>query len=140
MDPLPPPLSLRGEAERGAGRAVALGPEASNTRHGGRLLACAGCARRITSDAARIEVEGRHEHTFANPFGYAYHIGCFAAASGLACVGLPSGEFAWFSGHTWQVEQCGGCGEHLGWIFRGPASGFHGLILERLIEVVEETP
>jgi len=109
--------------------------ELSDDRERGRRLACAACERPITSDSARIAVAGRHEHTFANPYGFAYHIGCFSGAVGLAPVGPPSGEFAWFAGHTWQIEQCVGCGEHLGWIFRGPGAAFHGLILDRLIEV-----
>jgi hypothetical protein len=142
MDPRPVPraVSLKSEAERGTGGLAVTGPEAADSEPRGRVLACAACQRPITSDAGRITVAGRHEHTFANPFGYAYHIGCFSTAGGLTRVGPASAEFAWFVGHTWQIEQCTGCGEHLGWLFRGSASAFHGLILDRLVEVEGPPP
>jgi hypothetical protein len=141
MDPpvASPALALKGEGARDMGRAVSIDPSAADDRDGGRALACSVCRRPITSEAARIQVDGRHEHTFANPFGYAYTIGCFSAAVGLAGVGPTSSEFSWFAGRTWQIEQCAGCGEHLGWVFRGPGSAFHGLILDRLIEVEGQT-
>jgi hypothetical protein len=103
-----------------------------------RVLACAVCRQRITTKAERIEVEGRHEHTLANPFGYVYHVGCFASASGLTHVGPPSTEFAWFAGYSWQIEQCGVCREHLGWTFRSAGDAFHGLVLDRLVELEDE--
>ncbi len=132
-----PPLAAKGEAERQGAGLPRAAPTEESERDRGRLLACAACRRPITTDAARIEIDGRHEHTFANPYGYAYRIGCFSTAVGLAGVGLPSAEFAWFVGHTWQIEQCAGCREHLGWLFRRQGRSFHGLILERLIEIEE---
>jgi hypothetical protein len=33
------------------------------------------------------------------------------------------------------VEHCSACGEHLGWLFRGEGHVFHGLVLDRLVEV-----
>ena len=89
----------------------------------------------ITSSAERIAVDGRHEHTFANPYGFVFRIGCFAAAVGVVAIGPVSGEFAWFAGHTWQIEQCARCGAHLGWLFRAAATGFHGLVLDSLVEI-----
>ena len=112
-------------------------PVREDQRERGRLLACAECRQRITTDAARIVVDGHHEHTFANPYGYAYHIGCFVTAVGLVGVGLPSAEFAWFAGRTWQIETCARCRAHLGWLFRGTGDSFHALILEGLIEIEE---
>jgi hypothetical protein len=104
---------------------------------GGELLACARCLRAVTTSGARIEVGGAHEHRFANPSGYRYHIGCFARASGCVPVGQASTYWTWFPGFSWQIEQCGECGEHLGWRFRSADSVFHGLILARLVEVEE---
>jgi hypothetical protein len=106
---------------------------------GGRLLACAVCRQPITSNAAGIEIDGRHEHSCVNPHGLRFMIGCFVRAQGLVPSGERSTFWSWFPGHSWQVEQCGGCGEHLGWIFRSAGSHFHGLILDRLVEVEEET-
>lgn len=105
---------------------------------GARVLACATCGEAITTTADRIEVGGAHEHTFANPAGYAYRIGCFARAGGCRPEGIPTGEFTWFAGYEWQVERCGRCAEHLGWLFRATGHAFHGLVLDRLVERDEE--
>jgi hypothetical protein len=88
----------------------------------------------VTTSAARIEVDGSHEHRFTNPNGFQFHIGCFSSATGCALAGDPSTFFTWFPGHSWQVECCARCGAHLGWLFRSADAGFHGLILDRLVE------
>jgi hypothetical protein len=103
----------------------------------GRVLACASCRRPITTTADRIEVAGQHSHSFANPHGFSYHIGCFAQASGCRTAGPPTTYWTWFPPYAWQVENCGACGEHLGWLFRSEADRFHGLILDRLVELDE---
>ena len=78
-------------------------PDAT-TRHD-ETLRCAACEHRITEHAYRTERGGAHEHTFVNPAGYAFRIGCFVAAPGCA---------------------------HVGWIFRIAGEQFHGLILSAL--------
>ncbi len=103
---------------------------------GGRLLACATCRHEATSHDARIEVSGGHEHTFANPHGFLFRIGCFSRATCVA-AGPAIAEWSWFPPHTWQVAHCRTCGAHLGWLFRAEGSLFHGLILDRLIEIEE---
>jgi hypothetical protein len=108
---------------------VMCGPQIA----GGHWLACASCGQRITTDAARIAVSGRHDHTFANPHGYVFHIGCFAAAVGIERVGPTSTEFSWFAGYSWQSEQCAACHAHLGWLFRSAKRTFHGLVLDNLM-------
>ena len=95
-------------------------------------LRCAACGHRITDRAYRSEQGGAHEHTFVNPAGYAFRIGCFAAAPGCAYVGAPSEAFSWFPGWRWQVAVCGRCHGHVGWIFRLGGDQFHGLILAAL--------
>jgi hypothetical protein len=84
-------------------------------------LVCATCGRRITHDDHRVAINGAHEHTFVNPGGFVHVVGCFAAATGLAYVGDPQSAFSWFPGFRWQIAACGGCGVHLGWIFRAAA-------------------
>ncbi|HSB61576.1 MAG TPA: cereblon family protein, partial [Vicinamibacteria bacterium] len=100
----------------------------------GGVLACAFCLREVTTAAARISVGGAHEHSFVNPHGLRFRIGCFADAAGRT-AGEPSTYWTWFPGHSWQVELCATCGEHLGWLFRSADTLFHGLILDRLVEV-----
>jgi hypothetical protein len=106
----------------------------------GRVLACARCGRAVTTTADRIAVSGQHRHSFANPHGFRYHIGCFARASGCKTAGPSSTYWTWFPPYAWQVEHCGQCGEHLGWLFRAEDDRFHGLILDRLVEIDEDRP
>jgi hypothetical protein len=101
---------------------------------GERRVVCASCGHPITLHSERIEVAGAHRHTFANPHGFVYHIGCFATAAGSMSVGSPSMDFPWFAGHAWQVQICGRCGVHIGWAFRSEQRSFHGLILDKLAE------
>jgi hypothetical protein len=100
-----------------------------------KIILCAGCLRRITTPAARIEVGGRHDHECVNRQGYRWRIGCFAAAEGLVIVTEPDADFTWFPGYTWEIENCGGCSRLIGWRYRSGDSSFHGLILAHLVEV-----
>jgi hypothetical protein len=98
-------------------------------------LLCRDCLHPITRPADRISVQGRHAHTFANPHGLVFEIGCFQRAPGCGAVGPASGEFTWFPGHRWRVGLCAACLVHLGWAFLPEAGGgFFGLILDRLVE------
>lgn len=95
-------------------------------------LRCAVCEHRITERAYRCEMAGAHEHTFVNPAGFQFRIGCFTAAPGCAHAGAASGEFSWFPGWRWQIALCARCHSHVGWLYRLGADQFHGLILAAL--------
>ena len=98
-------------------------------------ILCRGCLYPITRAKERITVNGAHRHTFANPHGIVFEIGCFKKASGCAAVGPASAEFTWFAGYRWRAGLCQACLTHLGWVFSAAGGdGFHGLILDRLIE------
>lgn len=99
----------------------------------GRVLRCAACRCEVTDGCARIEMGGAHNHTFVNPSGYAYHIGCFGVAPGTRSLGDISRWWSWFPGFAWRIAVCSGCREHLGWSFHGERT-FFGLILDRLVE------
>jgi hypothetical protein len=86
----------------------------------------------VTSEDERIAVDGGHGHHVVNPHGFAFDIGCFREAAGCVTAGAPTFEFTWFPGYAWRHALCGGCGTHLGWCFAAAASGFFGLVLERL--------
>jgi hypothetical protein len=98
------------------------------------VLVCAACRTPITSSGARTTVGGSFEHLEVNPHGHVFRIGCFATAAHLVVSGPPTAFWSWFPGYTWQVEVCGRCRTHLGWLFRSADHRFHGLILERLLE------
>jgi hypothetical protein len=99
------------------------------------FILCRDCRHPISRPADRISIQGRYRHTFANPHGIVYEIGCFRNAPGCGVIGPASDEFTWFAGHHWQVCVCAACLVHLGWRFASTGGGtFYGLILDRLIE------
>lgn len=98
----------------------------------GAGLYCRYCRHRITAADAAMAVNGGQVHVRTNPAGIRYEFGCFSRAPGCVAAGTATSEHTWFPGYAWQIALCGGCGEHLGWRFRGD-SGFFGLILNRLV-------
>ena len=99
---------------------------------------CRQCLKIITSTKEMIEVSGSYHHTFANPEGIVFEIGCFRKASGCGYVGPATEEFSWFKGFRWKVAVCGHCLNHVGWLYvSSEEESFHGLILERLLRSVE---
>ena len=108
-------------------------PEARN-RDAEEKLYCVNCGRLITRGRWRIAVGSDHEHTFFNPAGQVFRIGCFREAPGCRPTGDPSREFTWFKGYAWRVAACRDCGIQLGWLYTGggPPPAFFGLILARL--------
>jgi hypothetical protein len=100
-----------------------------------KLLLCRQCLQVITHQSLRVVINGAHEHTFANPNGFVFEIGCFQSAIGCGYVGQPTDEFSWFAGFMWQVAVCGSCLTHVGWLFTASSiKCFIGLILDRLVE------
>ncbi|MCA9649584.1 MAG: hypothetical protein H6712_25815 [Myxococcales bacterium] len=100
---------------------------------GRRRLRCRECAAVISSERARIEVAGAHAHTFVNPAGFVFEIGCFRSAPGCVGAGPSEAFFSWFPGYAWRVQLCRGCGAQLGWSY-GARPDFFGLVLDRLRE------
>jgi hypothetical protein len=98
-------------------------------------ILCRQCHQAITKPADRITMEGSHRHTFANPHGIVFEIGCFRSVIQCGYSGNPSDDFSWFAGYSWRVCFCRMCLTHLGWMFSQTAgNNFHGLILDRLVE------
>lgn len=98
------------------------------------FILCRQCLQVITHPSERTEVQGSHEHTFANPAGILFQIGCFRSAVGCTQVSPPTDEFSWFRGFSWRITVCSTCLTHLGWLFVSPGGrSFHGLILNRLV-------
>lgn len=114
------------------GSAKTAGEQEKREKQNGHIL-CGICLEPVTARRHRISVNGGHQHTFTNPAGVVFEIGCFSDAPGCRTTGIPTKEFTWFPGHGWIYALCAGCGSHLGWYFTsGGGSGFFGLILERL--------
>jgi hypothetical protein len=132
-----PSYSLRGEGEPAPGATDRAKPQTGPDRGRGIILACVRCRAAITTSAAAVAVSGSHAHTFTNPDGFRFHIGCFSRAHGAGASGVPTTDWTWFPGYAWQIEHCASCAEHLGWRFSSSDKAFHGLILDRLLELEE---
>lgn len=100
-----------------------------------RQIVCRQCRNIITRPEEKIEVNGSHQHTFANPNGQVFEIGCFQTAEGCGYTGEATEEYSWFRGYAWRVAVCGRCLTQIGWLFSASmgVSRFNGLILDRLI-------
>ncbi|WP_300463451.1 cereblon family protein [Desulfobacula sp.] len=97
------------------------------------VILCADCRHPITDPSKQILVNDAFRHIFANLHGYVFEIGCFSNARGCRSSSIPSPEFSWFPGFSWQIGTCQYCSTHLGWIFSSDIKQFYGLILEKLI-------
>jgi len=95
---------------------------------------CKACHHPITSINKKIEINGQHQHIFANPSGFSFKIGCFLTANGCVNHGPPVLEYTWFKGYSWRFALCSNCYTHLGWFYQSDNDGFYGLILENLEE------
>ena len=102
-------------------------------------LYCFICGQIITQTRERIPVEGAHKHTFTNPGGYRFEIGCFRQAQGCEQAGEFTDFYSWFDGYSWRYAVCGSCRAHLGWVYQGEDS-FFGLVLDRLLTSKESFP
>ena len=76
--------------------------------------------------------QGQFIHYRTNPAGVTFEFGCYADAPGCSTLGEATTEHTWFPGYSWKLAVCQGCGEHLGWLFKGDDS-FYGLIQDRLV-------
>ena len=131
------PYHLRQAPERaGAARIAGLPATAPReTANGeGSALLCRHCGRVITDEHERMTAQGLHQHTFANPHGLVFTIGCFRSAAGCAYRGPLTTEWTWFKGFSWRMAHCRCCRAHLGWRYISPGGeSFHGLILNQLV-------
>jgi hypothetical protein len=98
-----------------------------------RLVHCRCCFQAVTSSANSIQVNGRHHHTFPNPLGIVFEIGCYSKADGCLHRGPATGDFTWFSGFSWRFALCAGCLAHLGWHYSSLTTNFYGLIMANLL-------
>jgi len=100
----------------------------------GRGLLCRKCRWFVTSENEQIAVQGSHRHTFANPHGIVFEIGCFRSASGCGSSGPLTAEWSWFKDFSWLMAHCRRCMVHLGWQYVSPAGEtFFGLIMDQLV-------
>ena len=101
-----------------------------------KALICVACSHVVTHERFKVSRGGAHQHSFTNPTGYVYQIGCFESAPGAMPLGEYTGEFTWFKDYAWCYADCGRCHNHLGWHFSGTrGSDFFGLRLDQIAEM-----
>ena len=99
------------------------------------FILCRSCNHKITTLKEKIDINGFHNHTFANPNGIIFDIGCYKNAPGCVYSGHFTDEFSWFKTYKWKVSICASCLAHLGWLFLSSNNDFfNGLIVDRIIE------
>jgi len=98
----------------------------------GRKLFCVVCSSPITDQNELFYFHGQGIHCRTNPAGISYTFSCFWNAPGCAVQGPLTSEHTWFAGYAWQIGSCRKCGEHMGWVFRGP-DRFFGIITDKLV-------
>ncbi len=125
-----------GSGERGgaSGAAPDPGTQDKTDLEAEKAIRCGACRHEITTADRIISVNGGHIHTFANPGGFVFDIGCFSDAPGCMNRGDFTSEFTWFAGYSWRFSLCSSCYAHLGWQYQGKEHGFYGLILANLIQ------
>src|SRR5690606_37015718 len=79
-----PPPSAGGVAPLGDSAPSALGED---------WLACAACGAFVALARDRASVNGAHSHSFINPAGLIFRVGCFSEAPGARSVGEESAHF-----------------------------------------------
>ena len=109
-----------------------IADEEKTVKAPGAIL-CKACGHAITREQERFSMQGAHRHTFANPHGLVFEIGCFQNAPGCIVEGSLTADFSWFAGFKWRIALCGACLIHLGWQFVSGGGRFSGLILDRLV-------
>ena len=116
----------------GAGQLSSKQKQKEDNSGAGGKIRCRSCGRVITSLREKTSIDGSHAHTFFNPAGIIFELGCFRQAPGCQLFGEASMEFTWFAGCSWRFALCGGCRAHLGWQYEGREMAFYGLILTKL--------
>jgi hypothetical protein len=120
-------------AEAGAGTELGDELTAELSEQLDDTIRCRRCQHGVTAGRFATEVAGGHAHTFRNPAGWSFRIGCFVDAPGAAIAGQPTTTHTWFPGYAWRFAHCGACSTHLGWWFVGGSDVFAGLVLARLM-------
>jgi hypothetical protein len=96
------------------------------------FIYCARCSHVIARQSDRIEINGAHARTLANPHGFRFRVGCFSTALGCAISGVREAADSWFAGYCWRIASCEECRTHLGWYFDRADDYFYGLILDNV--------
>lgn len=98
----------------------------------GQAILCIYCGNIVTWPEQIITVNDQHRHTFINPEGLVFQIGCFSHADGCLIDEQSTLDNTWFTGFTWSVSICSNCTAHLGWFYEKDERHFFGLILDRI--------
>lgn len=128
------------EARQARGPLAPAGPEAASSpvenaaERARPRISCLACGGFVADPRDRVSVNGAHAHSFINPAGIIFRVGCFATTPGARAAGAATHHWTWFPGFAWRAALCTRCGAHLGWCFDSADASFVALILDRVIE------
>ena len=100
----------------------------------GQVILCKNCRNTVTGPDWIITVNEQHRHTFLNPEGLVFQVGCFSHADGCLIDDQPTLENTWFAGFNWSISICSNCMVHLGWFYQKDDQNFFSLIIDRLVD------
>jgi hypothetical protein len=98
-------------------------------------ILCANCLANITSQEFLFFVDGRNVFRFTNPSGITFLIRLFSKAVGSVEKEIPTEQFSWFPGFSWNFAHCQKCETHLGWKYYSRDKNFFGLIENKILYV-----
>ncbi len=115
-------------------KSVSKSGNKEDVKEKGSPILCGFCRAKITTVGQMIEVNGSYRHTFTNPHGKVFEIGCFSSAPGCISHGPATHDCTWFAGCSWRFSLCANCFAHIGWKYQSSLSGsFYGLVLVHLL-------
>lgn len=99
-----------------------------------RAVRCARCGHALTTEKERLDLYGRHAHTFMNPSGVVFDVRLYRDVPGSSVQGMPDSDTSWFPGTAWIYAHCAECKGHVGWRYVDLNDGktFFGLIADSI--------
>jgi len=98
-------------------------------------LICSVCGQNVTKVNEKVEIRGRHNHSF-RLYQEMVHLGCFRNAPGCLGVERISNGYSWFRGYAWQIQVCRECYSQLGWKYISQDDSFYGIMFRMLREKI----
>ena len=97
-----------------------------------QVYRCTQCTLTITRPEHQLSIHGTTHHTRTNGAGFIHRFITFSDATHVQHHGIPTDDFTWFDGFTWEFARCAGCHAHLGWLYQRATQRFYGLLMTAL--------
>jgi cereblon len=88
-----------------------------------RRIRCRVCNNEVADPGDVFRAGEDAVQVFVNQAGYAHEVITVLDAWNVVISGRPTTEFSWFPGYAWRHVLCGGCGNHVGWLYETVVGG-----------------